>query len=175
METVRNLEATISKWYQSMPHLPKDVQKWLSENVWWIVLIGVIVGALALLNVLFFTVLAGSFLTAFGGSVGAAVGAIIFIGILVSVALGVISVILGSMAISPLKAMQKKGWTLLFVILLVEVASTIVTNVLSYNLFGLIWGLLWVAVSGYFLFEVHSYFGATSSRKDRKKVEAHQK
>jgi hypothetical protein len=174
MDTVRKLETTVAGWYKAVPHLPKEVRKWLSENLWWIVLIGVIIGALALLNVLFFTLLAGTVLTALGGGVGAAVGVVIFIGVLVSVALGLVAVVLGGMAITPLKAMQKKGWTLLFIVLLIEVVSTVITHVLSYNLFGLVWGLLWVAVGGYFLFEVHEAFGAPI-RKDRKKVESHQK
>jgi hypothetical protein len=175
MDTIRKLEVTVAKWYESVPHLPKEARTWLAENAWWITAIGVIVGAIGIVSALFFTVLTGAFLAAVAGGVGAAIGALVFIGVLISLVLSAVAVFLGGMAINPLKAMKKKGWTLLFAILLLEVASIVVSNVLGMNLFALVWSLLWAAVGGYFLFELRSYFGETSSRKDRKKVDAHQK
>ncbi len=172
MDTIKKLEVTIAKWYESLPHLPKEAREWLATNAWWLTLIGVIVGSMGILSVLFLTVLTGAFLAALGGGVGAAIGIFVLFAVLASLALNVVAVFLGGMAINPLKAMQKKGWTLMFAMLLLVTAAMIVSNVFT-NLIGLVWGLLWAAVGGYFLFELRSYFGEGSHAK-RRKVEAHQ-
>ncbi len=158
METVHKLEQTIATWYKSLPHLPENGRKWLATNVWWLTLIGVILSALGLLGLLFGTLLVGVFFTGVAGVAGAALGGLLFFGALVTVVLGGISVVLGGMAITPLKAMQKKGWTLLFILMLIEAASMVVSNGLSYNIMALVWGLLWAAVGGYFLFEIRDYY-----------------
>jgi len=158
METVHKLEQTVASWYKGLPHLPENGRKWLATNVWWLVLIGVILSALSVITLLFGTLLAGALFAGVAGAAGAAVGGLLILGVLVTLAMSVVMVVLGGMAISPLKAMQKKGWTLLFVLFLLEVAATVASGLLSYNFLGLIWGLLWVAVGGYFLFEIHDYY-----------------
>jgi len=168
METVKKLEVTIASWYKSMPHLPKKGQEWLAVNAWWLTLIGVILGALAVVNILFFSLLAGAFLTAIAGPIGAAAGGIVIIGVLISLALGIACVVLGSMSINPLKALKKKGWTLLFVLLLLEVAAIVISDVLSFNLFALIWQLVWAAVAGYLLFEIRGFFGEKAPKEKKK-------
>lgn len=174
MNSVGKLETTIAGWYKGLPHLPAEVRKWLSENVWWIALVGVIFGAFSILGMLFFSLLAGAALTAIAGGLGAIAGITIFLSVLFTVLLGAVCLVLSAMAINPLKAMQKKGWTLLFWVLLIEAAATVLTNLLSATFLGLIWGLLWVAVGGYFLFELRSYFDGKDAT-GRKKVEATQK
>lgn len=174
MNSVGKLEITIAGWYKGLPHLPAEVRKWLAENVWWITLVGVIFGAFSVLGMLFFSLLAGAALTAIAGGLGAVAGAAIFLSVLFAVLLGVACLVLAGMAINPLKAMQKKGWTLLFWVFLIEVATVVVTNLLSANFMGLIWGLLWAAVGGYFIFELRSYFDGKDAT-GRKKVEAKQK
>lgn len=174
MNSVEKLEITIAGWYKGLPHLPGDVRKWLAENVWWITLVGVVFGAFSVLGMLFFSLLAGAALTAIAGGLGAIAGIAIFLSVLFTVLLGAVSLVLAGMAINPLKAMQKKGWTLLFWVLLIGAATVIVTNLLSATFIGLIWGLLWAAVGGYFLFELRSYFDGKDAT-GRKKVEAKQK
>jgi hypothetical protein len=173
METVHKFEEMMAGWYKAVPHLPTEARRWIAQNVWWMTLIGVICGAIALISTFFFTLLAGAALTALGGGIGAMLGIVIFIGILTSVILGIVCIVLGGMAIAPLRAMKKKGWTLIFITLLVEVAAIVITNVLSFNILALIWSLLWAAVGGYFLFELREYFEPKAS--GRKKVTAHQK
>jgi len=158
METVKKLEVTVASWYKSVPHLPKKGQEWLATNAWWLTLIGVILGALAIVNILFFSLLAGAFLTAVAGPIGAAAGGFVLFGVIISLGLGIVSVILGGMAINPLKALQKKGWSLLFALLLIEVAAIVVSDVLTFNLLALVWELVWAAVGGYFLFEIRGLF-----------------
>lgn len=169
METLHNLEQKMAEWYKPMPRLPRDAQKWLAENIWWIVLVGVVCGAIALVSVFFFTLLAGTLLTAFGGGFGALLGVLIFMSVLTSVIAGGIGLVLGGLAIMPLQEMRRKGWTLLFMTLLIQAASIILSNVLSMNLPMLIWGLLWVAVGGYFLFEIRSYFVSITKTKKIKR------
>ncbi|HET6747088.1 MAG TPA: hypothetical protein VFH06_03220 [Candidatus Saccharimonadales bacterium] len=169
MESVRKLEVTIASWYKSVPHLPKKGQEWLAVNAWWLTLIGVILGALAVVNILFFSLLAGAFLTAIAGPVGAVAGGLVLVGVIISLCLGIVCILLGGMAISPLKALQKKGWTLLFILLLIEVAAIVISDVLSFNLLALVWELLWAAVAGYFLFEIRGQFEA-KARKQKEKA-----
>ena len=52
MDSLRNLEAMVASWYKGVPHLPKNGQRWLAENAWWLTLVGVILGTMGILSVL---------------------------------------------------------------------------------------------------------------------------
>lgn len=158
MDSLRNLERMVGSWYKSVPHLPGNGQRWLAENAWWLVLVGVILGTLGILSVLLGTLVAGTLLAGYGGPVGAAIGGLAFMIVAVSLAFAIVDMILSAFAISPLKAMQKRGWSLLFLVALINVLSVFVSFLFQLNLFSLIWGLLFAAVGGYFLFEVRDYF-----------------
>ena len=168
MESLKNLETMVASWYKSAPRLPKNGQKWLAENAWWLTLVGVILGTMGIISVLMATLVAGTILVGVGGAVGAAVGGIAFVAVLLSLAFAIVDMIIAAMAISPLKAMQKKGWSLLFLVALVNVLSLLVTFLFQLNLFGLLWGLLFAAVGGYFLFEVRDYFSGIKSSPAKK-------
>jgi uncharacterized membrane protein YhaH (DUF805 family) len=103
----------------------------------------------------------GVLLSVFAGGIGTIIGGILFIISLLSVTLLTITAVLAGMAISPLKAMRKKGWTLLFIILLIEVAQIVVSTVFSFDLFGLVWGLFMAGIGGYVLFEIRDSYGKT--------------
>lgn len=176
METVHKWEKTIAGWYKGAPHLPKGGQKWLADNVWWLAVIGAVLGALGAFGVLGTTLFLGSVLTglgfAYGGVAGvtaAGLAGVAFIVVLISIAVLVIQTVLLAMAVSPLKVHKKRGWDLLFITALVGVASVVISNVLSFNLPGLVWGLLWAAVGAYFLFEIHGYFGEKVKAGDKAK------
>src|SRR5690349_14000149 len=121
MESLKNLETMVASWYKGVPHLPKNGQKWLAENAWWLVLIGVILGTLGILSVLLGTLVVGTLLAGVGGPVGAAIGGLAFVIVVVSLAFGVVDMVISAMAISPLKTMRKKGWSLLFLVSLINV------------------------------------------------------
>src|SRR3989344_1906062 len=167
METVNKLEIKVAGWFKDLPHLPVAFRKWLATNVWWIAIIGAVLSAAALLFILFLLGLltiglsigGSAFAGALGGVVGATVGGIISIAVIVSVALLVAETVLLGMSASPLKAMAKRGWSLLFVILLLNVLANVITNILGFNIFALIVGLFWAGVGGYLLFEIREYFG----------------
>lgn len=156
MDSVKKLEEMVATWYKNVPHLPVAGQKWLSDNIWWLTLIAVILGVIGS-----FQLLVASFLL--GGLAGSVYGVVLsgiaLFNIILTMVLALVSLVLSAMAISPLRAMQKKGWLLLFIVLLISVLSDVVSLVLSWNIFGFIFGLLFAAVGGYFLYEIRSYFG----------------
>lgn len=168
MDSLRKLEETVGVWYKNMPHLPKNGQRWLAENAWWIVLIGVILGVLGIFSLLSFVLAAGFVLAGVAGIAGAALGGFAIIATLVSIALGAADVVIAGIAISPLKSMQRKGWSLLFLTVVINVAALVLNFLFTINFFGLVWGLLVTAVGVYFLYEVRDYF-VTAKAKPAKK------
>lgn len=168
METVNKIESMVAQWYKGMPHLPKNGQQWLAKNVWWLALISVILGAMGIFALLSITLFAGAVLTAAGGVAGAAIAGFSMIVVLVYLAIAVISLVITIMAISPLKALKKRGWTLLFLTILLMVVEKVVYFVFDYNLFSLVWGLLMSAVAAYFLFEIRSFFDGSKMSAGKK-------
>ncbi|MCX6728491.1 MAG: hypothetical protein NTV39_01855 [Candidatus Saccharibacteria bacterium] len=169
MDTVHKLEKQVEEWLKPLPHLPEDWRKWIANNVWWIVLIGVIlsvIGGLALAGALFAAMGATATVNTLYSSLGvsgvpaytgwwyaASAASLVFL---------VITVVIDALAVSPLKAKNQKGWDLLFLSFLIGVLSSIVgvvLNVTTGNLVGsLIGGVIGVVISAYFLFEIRSYF-----------------
>jgi len=170
MENIRKLESLVASWYKNMPHMPQRGQKWLAENVWWIVLVWVILTAMGVVGMLMATLFAGTILSVFG-PVGTALGGIAFVIVTITMLFSIALIVLGAMAVSPLKLLRKKGWMLLFIMILISVASDVLTFLFNFNFFSLVWGVLFAAVIAYFLYEIRSYFGAA----ERKKVPAKQK
>lgn len=172
MELIAKLERVIAGWVKDVPHLPKIATKWIGENVWWIVLIGLIIsgaGALTLLiSVLGTMSLVGS-LAASSYYFAPTIGAWAIVTGLVSLAFIVISMILMGMAINPLRAKQKKGWTLLFVAWLASILFTVINAVLTLNPIGFIttilFGAIGLAISGYFVFEIREQFAHAEKSK----------
>lgn len=165
MQLLHKLETLIHGWMKNVPHLPEGARKWLGTNVWWIVLIGVIVSGLALLVALFgiFALIAliGSVSSVYyvNGTEFAVWGIVTGV---VSFVISVFSLVLLALSVNPLKAKQKKGWVLLFASLLVNVAGSVISAILAFNpftfIFSLIFTAVFAAISGYFLFEIHSQF-----------------
>lgn len=172
METVRKIEDQVASWYKNAPHLPADVSRWIATNAWWLALIGLIFGAFGVLSIVSITFFAGAILAGVGGAVGAAIGGIAFVAVFISLLFSIAVLILLAMAIQPLKAGTKKGWNILFLITLLEVASLAFPLLLTFDVFGTIWGLLWAGVGGYFLFEIRQYFiGKKAGAKTIKEAE----
>lgn len=159
MDSIRKLESKVASWYKDVPHLPANAAKWIAQNIWWIVLIGVILGAMTVFSIVSVTFFAGAVFIGYGGAIGAAVAGIALIAVIFSLAFWVVELVLMGMAISPLRAQQKKGWTLLFMVALLQVVAHGVSFLFNLNLFSLVWSLLYVAVGLYFLFEIRGQFG----------------
>jgi len=164
MESIHKLEKTVAGWYKNVPHLPTGGQKWLADNVWWIALIALVLTALSIFpliaGVLFVGAVAGGLGAAYGGAYGAALAGTALIAVWVAIIFLLFETVVLGLAIAPLKAHKKKGWDLLFILALVNVASVVASGLIGFNFMALIWGLLWSAVGAYFLFEIHGYFGS---------------
>lgn len=171
MEFISKLESTVAGWAKNVPHLPAAGQKWLASNVWWIVLIGAIVSGISLLVALgsLFSLIAilGSYAGTYYVSTTATTWAVVS-GIVGLVFLALYGILM-ALAISPLKAGQKKGWNLLFTAWLLNAVSVVINAILTFNVVGfliaIIFGAVFLAISGYFLFEIHGQFSAARTAK----------
>jgi uncharacterized membrane protein YhaH (DUF805 family) len=119
MEFVNKVENRVAAWYEKAPHLPVGGRQWLGANVWWIVLVGTIIGAFGILNIIFFGALAALFVVGYGGPVGAAIAGVAAIVMVLSLIGAILEIVITAMAIKPLKDKQKKGWSLLLLALIV--------------------------------------------------------
>lgn len=162
--TLRELELKVANWFKQVPHLPTSAQTWLASNIWWMALVGGVISAV----VAFFAVMSLAVslpFMSFGIFFGAH-GAWWLITSLISVAFTVIAAFLLLDAYMPLRRMAKKGWVLLFVLLLVNVIMTVVTAVISNNLYSLfsslLVGVIFLAVEAYLLYEIRGYFNHPS-------------
>lgn len=171
MEQLSKLERMIIGWLKDVPHLPTTVRKWLGDNIWWIVVIGVVLSAIGLLGLIgaLFTNL--STLSSPIISYYAAPTVIGWLVVTTAVALAFTAIELALMAfaITPLKEKQKKGWVLLFATWLVAIVAMVVGAILTLNplsfIGNLIFGTIWVALTGYVLFEIHGQFSHVERSK----------
>lgn len=177
MEFLTQIERRVLEWTKGLAHLPKPARVWLGENVWWIVAVVVVISTIAALFTLVGLIgilsVVGTIAQAYYASSVFTTWALVtgLVGLVFSIA----EVILMGMAVQPLKAKQKKGWVLLFATWLVGIVAVVVNSILTLNplgfILGVIFGAIWSAVIGYFLFEIHGQFAHTeNSRGSRKKT-----
>lgn len=167
MEQIEKLETMVSGWFKDLPRLPKGLTDWLADNVWWLTIIGVVLSVFGILSILSVAFIAlglsglaiGSVSSIYGGYTVGALAGVALTALLVSVVGIALTTILMALAISPLKEKKKKGWTLLFVVLLLSFGFSAVTNLISFNIVGILVAVIWAAVEAYVLFEIRSYFG----------------
>lgn len=174
MEMIRKLENAFAKLTKDLPHLPAGGRKWLGDNVWWIVIVGASITALATIINLVNLVTAINALNALSAFV--AVGGISSWAItttIISMAFVVVQVIVLGLAVQPLMKKQKKGWTLLFLTSLISAVALVVYAVISLNvvtlLLSLIFGAIFLAVGLYFVFEIREEFGAAAKKAESAK------
>lgn len=172
MEFVKKLETTLAGWYKQVPfHLPAGGRKWLSENVWWLVLIGAVLSALGIIVSVQAYWWGQQVIDRYRDvSLYYGVGQVtnttmdmtaVWVGVVFYVAV----ILLEVMAISPLKNRQKKGWNLLFMAMLVGAVAAVVSAVLALNFSSLISTAVGLVIGGYFLFEIHDSYSAARAAK----------
>lgn len=177
MESLRQLERRILGWVKDVPHLPADVQAWLGRNIWIIVMVGSIIGAVAVffqflswLSLLQLVSSPTSPLYIYGGIAAWSIAVNIITYVFAALVLAITFI-----AVKPLKQKSKKGWVILFVAWIAFVATTVINAVLSLNAFTFIMTLLigatFAAISGYILFEVHAYFDHKKTKAPKAIVE----
>ena len=182
MELITKLENLVAGWTKSVPHLPAAGQKWLAHNVWWIVLIAAIATGIGILFAIggLFTLIAllGAVSSSiYGYYAVSSVSGLNVLSAVVAIVLSVLSGILLAMAVKPLQSVQHKGWKILFVVWLVEVATVVINAILSFSVLGFILGIIFggifSAVTGYFIFEIRGQFAhSTKPAKTAKKAAA---
>jgi hypothetical protein len=169
MESIHKLENTIEGWLKPFPHLPADWRKWISENVWWIVLVGVILSVIVVMMTIGMIMTAvaaigaaNTVVTSTFGTIGVNVAQVYtgwwYIATIISVVSLVVTIIIEAMAISPLKVLNKKGWDLMFIAYLIGIALSVVSAVLTLTIINLIGTAIGAAIGAYFLFEIRSHF-----------------
>lgn len=172
MEFVNKIENMVGGWLKSVPHLPPAGQKWLSVNVWWIVLIGVILSGIGLLMSIGGIFTAMSFMGAatsyYGAFIAESYSGMWFLSAIVSLIFSALSVLILALAINPLKDLKKKGWSLLFLSWIVNAVAIVVNIVLNFNplslIMGIIFGAIVLAISAYFIFEIRGHFQSSTKK-----------
>ena len=178
MEFLSKLERTVAKWLKDVPHLPLSFRQWLGDNVWWMAVIGTILSGIATLGLIiaFF----GS-LSTLGTPFISYYASATFVGwVIITTAVSLVFValecILLGMSVTPLKEKQKKGWVLLFIVLLLGAVSVVVNAILTLNVLtfitSIIFGAIWSAIAAYLLFEIHGEFAHVERSKGIKAKKA---
>jgi hypothetical protein len=168
MKTIRRAEEIIASWHEALPHLSQRARVWLAENIWWVVLVWVIVvivGMLGALSKVFLGGAVSALLIALGGFAGAALGSFILLVILVPVAFSIANLVLVGLSVSPLKARRRRGWTLLFIAQLINLAVVITRLIFGMTIPAVFGGFASVLLGLYVLFEIRSYFGRSMTAK----------
>lgn len=167
--TLGRLETLIRKWLKPLPNMPAKNSKWLSENIWWI--IAIVAGLLALAAVANINeilkaleiqsrinkMLYYSVLPVFGARVWIPIAtkplSLVFL---------IIATAINTMAIIPLKEKKKRGWDLLFLMLIIMIVSMFINIIINFNIFNfiptLLSGTIFLAGWAYLLLQVKSYF-----------------
>lgn len=167
MEKIRTIENKLADLFKDLPALPKNAKKTIVEYWPYVVLvIGILQLAAAWSLWRFFDrandLVTGvnSFISAYTNTVvgfSAFDKAVIYLGI----AILVVQAMLLIMAFSPLKARQRKGWDLLFLVALSQVVYAVVSTFIDGRGFGsLVFGLIGAAIGFYFLFQIREFYGA---------------
>ena len=162
MEYVKKLEVTLASWYRQLPfHLPVGGRKWLTENVWWLVIIGVVLSILSVLATVrtyLWVLELNSGITGNMYYVRPADTTSFTTYLWISMIFAIPAIVLEIMAISPLKAQLKRGWNVIFIAMLLGLLGSIVTALITLNIASLIGAVVGFAIGAFFLFEIHENY-----------------
>jgi hypothetical protein len=160
MSILHKTEKMMVEQFSKVPfHLPTDVRRWLGENIWWLMIVGVVLSALAIVNLIQAIFLLGA-ITAFSG-VLAPLSGMALVSTWVSIIQLVVMIILGLIAIKPLRAKTKRGWDLMLIMMLVGLLGSVLSIVVGGSIIAAVFSaLLTIAIGGYFLTEVRIEFRA---------------
>jgi hypothetical protein len=167
------LENFVEKILKPVPDLPKASRKWLAGNVWWIVAIIVGLAALGILTAVsdMFKVLELKPESLNSLSIPVLNSKVWFFGQNASLILifNIITLIIYSMAIAPLRAGLRKGWDLLFLMLVINTVWMMLNSLLTFSGLRLVsLGLLGFVssfIAAYFLLQIKSRFIKTAKPK----------
>jgi hypothetical protein len=155
---MNRFETLLASWYARLPHLKPTHQQWFAANIWWLILIGVILNAISIILVVLATFFFGAFATIFGGAVGTVVAGVTAVAVVFAMAFTIVVTVISAMAIAPLKARQRRGWYLLLVALVINLVWTVLGLLIYRDIINFFWNMLSLAVTGYLLFEIRTLY-----------------
>lgn len=173
MKSIEKLETTVARWLEPLPHLPTSARKWIAQNIWWMIMVGVIlsvIGILAMIGGILTTIsLLGTTVSVYGYYIAPAYTGWFVFSLIVSLAFTIATVALIAMAINPLKVYQKEGWKLLFWAFILRVVAIVINAIFTFNASDSIWtvinGAVGIIIGVYLLYEIRSYFNISVKSK----------
>lgn len=172
MKAVRDIEKLFIKWHKQSPiNLPEGGRKWISENAWWLVIVGVIVSAIAAIQMVRTALWADSvvrqiqdFSAAFGVTTPG-IGGEHMVGLWISILTLAAVVALQVKAIQPLKEMKRAGWDLLFLGMLVSTVGATLSSLVQGEIVSAVIGLaIGLVIGGFILFEIRDKFVSSDKK-----------
>jgi len=159
-------ERKITNWLKPMPHLPKNTTKWIAKNVWWIVTIMVAFSIIGIMSNLYGVINYANFIENAPSYVGIYNDTLYadywLYTTIVALAFTIAATYYYYKSITLLKAMQKAGWDLLFLVFAINVVRVVVVALVGLNVLlfitSLIFGAIMMAVAAYLLFELKPHF-----------------
>lgn len=163
-QIIEPVDKALGDIVKDVPKLPVGFRKWLADNAWWLTVIGAILLGLSVLNSL---TMLNSTLPAYETFLRmAGVNSEGYrLAMMVNIAVGLISVVIYAMAVSPLKAMQKKGWDLLLLAMVIAVVGSVIVAVLTGQVASLVVLAIGLAIAVYVLYGIREYFVGKTARK----------
>jgi hypothetical protein len=132
MENIKKIETQIEQWLKPLPHLPENGRKTISENLWWLSIVGAVLGAWATWSMIQVTYFAQSYLDAWsdlarqwGVDTGYHVTLWDNITVMGAAIFMVASIVLMVMSVKPLQGMKKRGWDIMFITYLLSMGYAI--------------------------------------------------
>lgn len=171
MELVRKTENKLAELYKGAPALPKKAKDTIVEILPYLVLVLGVLQVLAALA-LWRAADAAEKLSDFANSLSAYYGGpaavstfdktVIYLGVV----LLAVEAVLMLMAFSPLQKRQRRGWSLLFLVGLIQVVYAVaLIFVDTYGVGSFIFSLLGAAIGFYFLFQIRDHYKGSVTAK----------
>ncbi len=170
MERVRGIENKLADLFKDLPALPKSAKKIIVEYWPYVVLVIGILQLATAWSLWRFYDNANEFVGGLGSYISAytneAIGfsTLDKVAIFLSIAILAAQAVVLLMAYGPLRARERRGWDLLFLVALSQVAYSVLAAFIDGRGFGsLIFGLIGAAIGFYFLFQIREFYGTKSA------------
>lgn len=163
---IESIDKKLEKALRPLPSLPRKVVAVLSDYLWVLTAIGAVLMVLGILSSFY----AISAYLSFMGNMSAYAGIYMqpvysplwLVSSILSIGFSALIAYLYFIAVAPLREMKAYGWNLLLVAFLVAGVQVVVNALLSLNVFGFIFSILFAAIfygiGAYLLYQVKPHF-----------------
>ncbi|NLA42857.1 hypothetical protein GX865_01690 [Candidatus Saccharibacteria bacterium] len=160
---IKPLENKLVELNKGLPKLPKQAVDVLTKYLWIIAIISAVFGILGIVTILGIGTFGASMIADLGyaGSAASLWSNILF-GVVGMAAVAVIEL----MSVGPLKKQSYKGWKLAFYAVMLSFIFSLLGDILSNKLDGLIGTLLSAAIGTYILMQVRNNFIDKKTKKE---------